>query len=154
VTLTLAPVVEAPVEPTTPPKLSELLRLGAMTTEQGFNALYFKMHDTYCAVGTIYHASGWDGSRQEFVANPLFALSRPNTWTPSENLNIALAQKTAYCADHVALGLPLTAQFLQPDGTYREGPYLPSVLDLIVHLNDTHKMPRNQIADALEARGL
>jgi hypothetical protein len=50
----------APVEPTTPLKLSEALRLGSLTTKQGFNRLQGPAPDEFCAIGTIVHVLGMD----------------------------------------------------------------------------------------------
>ena len=103
-------------EQVTPLKLSEALRLGAMTTEQTFGVM--ERNGRYCAVGTILHAMGL-----------------PLDWKllrgcgPSEGL---FQQNCLSCGHH-------SQAFL---------------IDLIVHLNDFHRLPREEIADLLEQAGL
>jgi len=133
---TLAPLA-IPSEPTSQPKLSEILRLGSMTTQQTFNVLYNGADDSYCALGTIYHMAGWDARNELGDFNNLVGT---RVWCCPDWLYAALIQPTKDCTRH--------------DDMHYAGEYQTTALGLVVHLNDHHKMPRNEIAQELEARGL
>jgi hypothetical protein len=50
-----APSVAPVIEPTSPLRLSEALRLGSLTTRQGFGTLHGPDPDQFCALGTIMY---------------------------------------------------------------------------------------------------
>jgi len=122
-TLTLPAVetpVATPVETKTAPKISEALRLGAMSTKQAFNAFHPKP-DKFCAMGTIMHAVGFENTETELMWEFMGA-----------NCDVSPILRDC-CASN---------------------PNFTTIWAAIIHLNDGHRMPRDQIADRLAAVGL
>jgi hypothetical protein len=122
-----------PAETQTAPRLSEALRYGQMNVGQATGA-YVDSDGNMCALGTIWHGMGydvaWNVGAEEFVKkNPEwgFLMERINT-------------------------RPLLKGVCGKDGDCRSG--MNNLAAVVIHLNDTHKMPRNQIADHLSGFGL
>jgi hypothetical protein len=117
------PVPTYPVERVTKPKLSELLRLGSIDTDQAFFVLSNGLN-AFCAVGTILHASG-----RSVVA--------------SMNL-----QKEVRLVFGGAVDAPQPCPVPHCDRTYNM-----TAIMTVTHLNDYHEWTRTRIADWLESIG-
>lgn len=131
VTLVETPV-ETPVE-TLPvaPRLSEALRYGQMNTEQGFGR-FVDSRGRMCALGTIWHGMGYNVTN-EGVGK--FVLDHPE-W--------------GFLLDEIDTRPLLAGICIEPcpRGKAR------TLADCVIHLNDDHHMPRNEIADRLSQFGL
>lgn len=114
--ITAAPVEIAPQEVSTPLKLSEALRLGAMVTRQVFGQIG-DLKETTCAIGAVYKGFGFDGSD-----------------TGGQMLSKELNQINVKCPDNSVCS---------------QG----SLEGVIIHLNDQHHWPRENIATWLEGLG-
>jgi len=113
-----------PIETVPALKLSEALRLGAMHTRQAFGVMT-DGRGAYCAIGTIWLAMGLPVGSDD-------GLSEGPHWM--------------FCHHEMDL-----APF-RYEGCFHCLDL--DVADLVMHLNDYHSMPRNQIADLLEGAGL
>lgn len=126
-TITTNPAIEPSVvtrrSPQTgsPLRLSEAIRLGAMTTDQAFWTFADEQGGT-CAVGAAIVALGGDPSRD---VEAFEAVVRQRVDLSGETI-----------CEH--------AQYWTST----------DIAGAIYHLNDQHRMPRNQIADWLAAMGL
>jgi hypothetical protein len=84
----VAPAAEPTVEPVSPLRLSEALRLGSIGTRQGYGQLINK-DGALCAVGTILRGFGWDDN---------------DIWSPREPAPPALTHLTAEPCPACAFG--------------------------------------------------
>lgn len=133
--------VEVPVEPTTPMKPSEAMRLGAMSTEQAFVTMGDGVAKA-CALGAMMIGYGHGNDPYGMLYDPAHPAS-----------------------EVTALHMPVHPEYahrLQVGNRYEPCPHHGCRLTdltgggfaLVVHLNDLHKWPRNKIADWLETLGL
>jgi len=118
------PVETIPIEPKTPMKLSEALRLGSISTKQAIGA-YLNPKGEMCALGTLAYVYGYEPGNGEFQKLSEFSFLRRS------------------------LNLPKSV-----DPECALGPGQATLHDLIIHLNDHHRLGRNVIADRLEKIGL
>lgn len=122
--------IDTPFEPTTPLKISEAMRLGAMVTNPGRGNLWSTNNEA-CAIGAALIAWG----------------RGPETWPRGEINKVydyfggfgkSVINECPVTFDHdihcVAISFTLVS--------------------LILHLNDRHGLPREWIADFLESIGL
>lgn len=131
-----APVAPAPAETPAreleapkPLKLSEAMRLGAMSTTQVIGKLgrVSGGEGEACGIGAVLAGLGYEFEGVEW--NSMLASHRE-----LKALTVPVsAAKIAGCR-HSGIGT--------------------TVVDAIIHMNDKHQMPRNQIADRLESLGL
>jgi hypothetical protein len=112
------------VEPITPMKVSEILRLGSLSTTQAFGRMVDN-DGRMCALGVVWHALGWDGT--PFVAFDTALLRGVHADPPSSCDDVPPMSNSEY-------RWPITS--------------------MIVHLNDQHQWSFTQIADWLEGQGL
>ena len=126
-TLTPSTTPTSPTAPSvgtaTPLKLSEAVRLGAMTTDQAFGTFAGPNGGT-CAVGAAIEALGGDPGDSSMV----HAIDR-------------VLDKRVDLSGSIPCDNKDRARNM-------------SVSKAIYHLNDTHRMPRNEIADWLSGLGL
>lgn len=126
-TLTL-PRVEtksAPVEKITKPKFSELIRLGSLNTEQAFEVYCDIKQKNACALGAGLLAGGM---------NPL---NPAGTYTGMYNFmaGYGLFRQAQWPCEHA------------PEANN-------SFYNVITHLNDVDRWPRERIADWAESQGI
>lgn len=116
------------LEQTRPLKLSEALRLGAMNTKQVFQDLGSTKDGTTCGIGAVFVGLGYefDGASHHDVM-----AKHPELQVLDTPVNFG-GRLPKGCG-HAAKG---------------------TVVDQIIHLNDKHRLPRNQIADWLQSLGL
>jgi hypothetical protein len=121
----------APVEPRSPLRLSEALRLGSLDNPQCKRHLYDFGTGGYCALGAIYKAVGWeptvDESRAPQAQRAEMTRVSHTCWTTTRD---APCEHATY---------------------FRHGA---SIHVLLIHLNDDHEWTREKIADWLESEGL
>lgn len=119
---------------TRPPRLSEALRYGQMNVKQSFGS-YVDQDGNMCALGTIWYGMGYDVaydvSINEFVAK------YPEWGFLMEKVN------TAPIREGICDGGRRCVEF-----------DLNTLGNVVIHLNDQHRMPRDQIADRLSQFGL
>lgn len=129
-----APDQAPPSETQTAPRLSEALRYGQMNVDQSFGS-FVDSDGNMCALGTIWYGMGYDVHHGEGVGQ--FVMKHPEWGFLLERINTAPIRegvcgvnKTTDCRNYNSLAT------------------------VVIHFNDHHKMPRNEIADHLSQFGL
>lgn len=140
----------APSEPHTTMKPSEAMRLGAMSSPQGFGRISDVTTGATCAIGALLIGYGWDGKTNPY-SHRVAAWSVPG---------LIAAQKIKL---PLGPGDRLPLHLYRPSREFRYEPCPvrgcsaksgPRPRAVIIHLNDDHQWPRNKIADWLESIGL
>lgn len=126
-------VAPASVPQARPPRLSEAIRYGQMNTKQAFET-FVARDGSLCALSTAWYGMGYDVSWRNGLGQ--FVLEHPEWGFLLENIDTAplcngvCIEGGRHCGKQHSLGY------------------------LMVHFNDDHRMPRNEIADRLSAFGL
>lgn len=128
-----APDQTTPAETQTTPRLSEALRYGQMNVDQSFGS-FVDAQGKMCALGTIWYGMGYDVAHNVGVGQ--FVMQYPEWGFLLERINTK----------------PLREEVCGP--FYRCNSAYANLAGVVMHWNDDHKMPRNQIADRLSQFGL
>lgn len=130
-----APDQAPPAETQTAPRLSEALRYGQMNVDQSFGS-FVDSKGNMCALGTIWYGMGYDVEYDAGVGQ--FVLKYPEWGFLMERMNTA----------------PLREGICSKGAYNRCGSHYTTIASVVMHWNDDHRMPRNQIADRLSQFGL
>lgn len=132
------------LEQTKPLKLSEALRFGAMGTTQTFSKLGDTDAGTACGVGAVFVGLGYQFSGPNSVGNVIAAHPELRVLQTPVRL---IGRMPEMCVEHRG--------FRRPDDFHASySSHGENILDAIIHLNDDHHLPREQIASWLEGLGL
>lgn len=118
------PIVKSTPEKVTPLKVSEALRLGAMVSKQMKGSLKGKIHGEVYACAVGAAGIGFGWKRGFYTKFEKLTLDDVNYSCPVDDL-----------ARHAP--------------GYHRG----SLKDVVIHMNDVHRLPREWIADWLESVG-
>lgn len=129
----------APTSPQTetrPPRLSEALRYGQMNVGQSYGS-FLDENDRMCALGTIWHSMGYAVGSDTGIGS--FVERNPEWGFLLEFMNTE-PLRNGVCG----IGVPPCTQ-ARP---------IENLAEVVIHWNDDHHMPRNDIADRLSRFGL
>lgn len=140
---------ENPVEVTSKPKLSELMRYGAQVVgkQSRFRMVYYKRSNpeeisSVCALGAVVVGAGAAPS---------------TTWHQNWNARLSDLMRNLFGNDPVRIpGHPLCQTEPVSNRIYtcrRQQRSGDSVQGVVIHLNDDHRMPIREIADYLQSQG-
>jgi hypothetical protein len=127
------------------PKLSTIFKHKVIDTPQTFGSFYDANGEKYCAISVLSKYLGYDIAA---------ALSKKiengkNNTNPSELIPYAILEKIENFTVHANSKKDLKCLCSRPDYYYRY-----SLISLLMHLNDYHKMTFTQIGNWLESKGM
>jgi hypothetical protein len=124
-------------------KLSTIFKQKVIDTPQNFGSFYDANREKYCAVSVLSKYLGYD------IAAVSKKIQNGKNTNPAELIPYAILEKIE---DFTAYGNPnknLKCFCSRPDYYYRY-----SLISLLIHLNDYHKMTFTQIGNWLESKDM
>jgi hypothetical protein len=121
-------------------KLSTIFKQKVIDTPQTFGSFYDTYEEKYCAISVLSKYLGYDiatASRNNKNTNPAELIP---------NVILEMIENFALYGNHKE---KLKCSCSKPDYYYRN-----SLISLLIHLNDYHKMTFNQIGNWLENKGM
>jgi hypothetical protein len=124
-------------------KLSTIFKQKVVDTPQTFGSFYDAYGEKYCAISVLSKYLGYD------IAAVSKKIQNGKNTNPAELIPYAILEKIE---NFTAYGNPkknLKCFCSRPDYYYRH-----SLISLLIHLNDYHKMTFTQIGNWLESKGM
>jgi hypothetical protein len=125
-------------------KLSTIFKQKVIDTPQTFGSFYDANGEKYCAISVLSKYLGYDIA----AASKKIQNSKNNT-NPTELIPYAILEKIENFTVHAISKRELKCFCSRPDYYYRY-----SLISLLMHLNDYHKMTFTQIGNWLESKNM